>query len=310
MWKRTALILIVLFSLLVFPSLVSGQGPIQLASLEIDMWPEYDRPAVLVIYRLGLPSTSSLPVELSLRIPAAAGAPNAVAAKQPDGSLITVPYEAQTEGDWTTLKFTATTPETQLEYYDPRLTKDGSQRQFNFTWPGDYAIENLSVQVQQPFDAREMSISPDMGPGERGQDGLIYYNGVYGALNALQNFNTSFTYLKDSDTLTSTNLPVDPISPVDESTQGRSRLMSNLPWVLGGLGVLLLFGGGLWYWQSGRNKAEQTRRPRHKPAPQRQQAPTQAPASNQEFIYCHQCGKRAGPGDKFCRVCGTQLRPN
>jgi len=308
MWRRSIFILAIIIAMMVFPSLVAGQGQPELASLEVDLWPEYDRPTVLVIYRIGLPSTIALPIELNLRIPAAAGAPNAVAAKQPDGSLITVPYESSTEGDWTTLTFTATTPETQLEYYDPGLNKEGSQREFSFTWPGDYAIGNLAIQVQQPFDATEMNISPDMGPGERGADGLIYYTGEYGALNAEQTFNTSVSYNKESDTLTSTNLSVDPISPVDDSAQGRSRLMSNLPYVLGGLGILLLVGGGFWYWQSSRNKAEQVRRPRHKSAGQRQPAPNQVPASGLENIYCHQCGKRAGPGDKFCRACGTQLR--
>ena len=140
-----------------------------------------------------------------------------------------------------------------------------------------------------------------MGPGERGQDGLIYYSGDYGNLNAGQTFNTSLNYIKDSDTLTATSLTVDPISPIDESAQGRSRLMSSLPWVFGGLGLILLFGGGLWYWQSGRNKAEQTRRPRHKPAAPRPASANQSGSTSQEHIYCSQCGKRGGPGDRFCR---------
>jgi len=28
----------------------------------------------------------------------------------------------------------------------------------------------------------------------------------------------------------------------------------------------------------------------------------------QNLVYCHQCGKRATPGDQFCRVCGVELR--
>jgi hypothetical protein len=308
MWRKAAFVFILLAIILFIPTLAFGQGQLKLASLEVDLWPEYDRPEVLVIYRLGLPPNASLPVEFSLRIPAASGAPNAVAAKQPDGSLITLPYTTQADEEWTIIKFTATTPETQVEYYDPGLKIDGSQRQYQYAWTGDYAIDNLSVQVQQPFDAREMAISPDMGPGERGQDGLIYYTGDYGSLNAGQPFNTSLNYLKDSDTLTATSLTVDPISPIDESAQGRSRLMSSLPWVFGGLGLLLLVGGGLWYWHSGRNKAEQTRRPRHKPAAQRPASTNQAASTSQEHIYCSQCGKRAGPGDRFCRACGTQIR--
>jgi hypothetical protein len=308
MWNKSAFILVVLIAILLTPGLASGQGQQKLASLEIELWPEYDRPEVLVIYRIGLPMNVSLPAALEIRIPASAGAPNAVAAKQPDGSLITIPYDTQTDGTWNVLSFTATTPETQLEYYDPGMIKEGSNRQFTYNWPGDYATDKLTVQVQQPFDATEMSISPDMGPAERGQDGLNYYTGDFGALEAGQTFKSTITYNKSSDTLTSTNLPVDSISPIDDSAQGRSRLMSSLPWIFGILGMVLLVAGGLWYWQSGGMRAEQTRRPRHKPANQRQATSAPTSTTGQDNIYCHHCGKRAGPGDKFCRGCGTQLR--
>ena len=322
MKRRIAILFTLLISTLFLPSIAFGQQGLKLAQLGVDLWPEYDRPEVLVIYRIGLPTTTPLPVELSLRIPASAGAPNAVAARQPDGTLISQTYTTQTDGDWTTLTFTATTPVSQVEYYDPQINKSGSQREFSYTWMGDYPVDEFSVQVQQPFDAYEMTISPDMGPGERGQDGLVYYTGIYGALDAGQTFETTIQYSKDNDNLTTTSLSVDSIGPIDESAQGRSRVMSLLPWIIGGLGLLLLAGGALWFWQSGRNKAEQSPRPRHKPAAQRQAAAARTPAerspsanptlgvnnSNQEFVYCSQCGKRAGSSDRFCRACGTPLR--
>jgi uncharacterized OB-fold protein len=28
----------------------------------------------------------------------------------------------------------------------------------------------------------------------------------------------------------------------------------------------------------------------------------------EEYVYCSQCGKRATPGDRFCRTCGSELR--
>jgi len=308
--------------LFLIPSLALGQQEVKFATLEVDIWPEYDRPEVLVIYRIGLPATTSLPVEISLRIPTVAGAPNAVAARQPDGALINLTYDTQTDGDWTTLTFTTTTPESQIEYYDPQLNKSGTQRQFTHDWLGDYPIDNFSIQVQQPFDAYEMRISPDMGPGERGKDGLVYYTGDFGALKAGQNFVTSIEYDKDNDNLTTTSLSVDSSGPIDESAQGRSRWMSLLPWILFGIGLVLLVGGLVWLWQSGRTKAEPTPRQRHKPAAQRQAAASRVPAErspssdpplgvkngSQEFNYCHQCGKRAASGDRFCRACGTPLR--
>lgn len=52
-----------------------AQGNLTLSSVEVDLWPEYDQPAVLVIYRVVLPASVVLPADLTLRIPAAAGEP-------------------------------------------------------------------------------------------------------------------------------------------------------------------------------------------------------------------------------------------
>lgn len=285
-----------------------AQGLLSLSSLEVDLWPEYDRPEMLVIYRITLPANITLPVDLSLRIPAAAGEPSAVAVVQPSStgekSLFTIPYERTVSGDWGEINLTATMPELQLEYYDPGLVRQGAARQFEFNWPGDYAVEALSVQVQQPVGARELSISPASGSGVTGQDGLLYYNKQVGSLTAGQTFSLSINYQKDSDTLSASSLTVQPGAPVSEVSSSQVSLRPYLPWGLGILGVLLIAGGGLWYWRSGRGgkEPEGTRR-RRKPASAAREASQPA-----EPVYCHSCGKRAAPGDRFCRVCGTQLR--
>ena len=74
---------------LVFPMGVSAQDDVRLAYLQIDLWPEYDRSEMLVILRASLAADVSLPVDVTFRSPAAAGEPNAVAVRQPDGSLFT-----------------------------------------------------------------------------------------------------------------------------------------------------------------------------------------------------------------------------
>lgn len=56
---------------------VRAQQGVTFESVQIDLWPEYDRPDMLVVYRFVLAADAQLPTELSLRIPAAAGTPNA-----------------------------------------------------------------------------------------------------------------------------------------------------------------------------------------------------------------------------------------
>ncbi len=304
--RRYCLALMMILLLACTPlALASAQAEVKLSSIEVDLWPEYDRPSVLVIYRITLPSTTTLPVDLSFRIPAAAGEPSAVAVRQMsaqgEAGLFTIPHERQVVGDWGVISLTATLPELQIEYYDPGLVKEGDARQFEYHWPGDYAVDVLKLQVQQPLGASEMSISPTSGQGATGGDGLVYYNKEVGALTAGQTFSLTINYKKSNDDLTAANLQVQPSAPVSVTPE-RSSLLVVLPWALGGLGVALIVGGVVWYLQSGKGKEEERFRRRHRTTPVKE------PEGTGGYIYCHQCGNRAGPGDRFCRICGAKLR--
>ena len=70
-WGLGLLILLVGFFASTYD--VGAQNDITFAGLEIDLWPEYDRPDMLVIYRITLDNSVKLPAQLTLRIPAAVG---------------------------------------------------------------------------------------------------------------------------------------------------------------------------------------------------------------------------------------------
>lgn len=288
---------------------VGAQGEISLSTLEVDLWPEYDRPEVLVIYRATLSSAVPLPAELALRIPARAGEPNAVAVLDADGTLRNASYTRQILGEWAVISFTTTSPEFQLEYYDTSMTIQGKARNYEFRWPGDYAVDFLTIQVQQPLGAQEMSLSPAADAAENGADGLVYFTKRVGKLADGQSFSQKFSYQKENRTLSAEKLQVKPSAPLAEAPTANNTLRAAVPWILGILGVSLLVGGGLWYWQS--SKANQGA-PR--PARRRRTATTASVEGHEGaeisggYIYCHQCGKRAGVGDRFCRACGTRLR--
>jgi len=205
-----------------------AQTLLTLSSLEVDLWPEYDRPQMLVIYRITLPASVTLPVDLSLRLPATAGEPSAVAVVQPSAtgekSLFTIPYTRVVSGDWGLINLTATMPELQIEYYDPGLIKQEAARQFEYRWPGDYAVDTFSIQVQQPVGARQLSISPASGSGVTGQDGLVYYNNQVGSLPAGQTFSLSINYQKDDDTLSASSLTVQPSAQLNEAPSNKGSL--------------------------------------------------------------------------------------
>lgn len=300
--KRIAALLLLLALLL--PVMARAQATPTLSAVQVDLWPEFDRPTMLVIYHITLPAQGFKPTELSLSLPAAAGKPNAVAARQPDGTLITLTFDQKSGADWSVIKFTATSPDSQVEYYDPSLVKQGSNRSFDYQWRGDYAVDSFSVTAQQPVDATNLTISPGTTTSTAGKDGLTYYTRQIGSLTAGQSFTLNLSYQKSTDTLSTNLVKPQPSAPITEETPGRiTTLTSFLPWALGALGILLIVGGGVWYWQSGRQKERPEKRQRHRPA-----AAEREPEPVQGNVYCHQCGKRAAPGDQFCRTCGARLR--
>ncbi|OGO65026.1 MAG: hypothetical protein A2030_02630 [Chloroflexi bacterium RBG_19FT_COMBO_50_10] len=295
-----------LIFIVLLPFGVRAQGSLSLSSLEIQIWPEYDKPTVLVIYQLALSPTTAFPASVSIRIPTTAGDPNAVAVRQVDGSLYTIDYTRQVSGEWAMINFTATAAEIQLEYYDPGLTKEDASRHYQYVWLGDYAVSQLTIQVQQPAGATEMRISPSLGAGTTGSDNLTYYTQDIGAISAGQNIQITVDYQKSSDVLSAENLPVQPSAPIPESTAPDLNVSTWLPWILGILGAGLIFGSIIWFWQSGRQRPTQQSRRR------RSRAEAFEPEINtsveEDAIYCSQCGKRASSGDLFCRSCGTPIR--
>lgn len=283
-----------------------SQAMTRFSTAEVDLWPEFDRPTMLVIYKVLISPQTPLPVKIQLRIPSAAGPPNAVAGRQPGGSLFNIPYEQQSAGEWSLVSFTATTPEFQLEYYDPSLTKEGARRHFEYSWPGDYAVDEFTIQVQEPAGAENMTFSPSLGAGEVGGDGMVYYNQDIGALELGQTFTIVMDYEKADETLSAENVPVEASGPLDSGTSGWQGMVSDLlPYLLAFIGLGLIVGGGLWYWRSGQ-KVDTS----GKPVPRRRKSSPvpKVEVKEGQHIYCHQCGNRASPGDRFCRVCGTQLR--
>ncbi|MCC7130359.1 MAG: hypothetical protein B6D39_04990 [Anaerolineae bacterium UTCFX2] len=305
MFKHLAALFFVL--ILSVPAGVLAQDAAPLSEVKVDLWPEFDRPSMLVIYHIILNSQTSLPFQMALRIPAAAGEPHAVAVRQPGGGLFSIPYELQTEPGWTRVIFQATTPEIQLEFYDPSLERDGNQRTYRYTWPGDYAVASFGIDVQQPKDATGMQIKPGTVSVQQGADGLMYYGMNVGPLDQGQVFEISIIYQKTTDTLSVSDMTVESSAPLEGPFPGAANIPGILPIFLGIIGFVLIAGGAFWYWKSGlRDETPPKERHRRR----RPAASALVEDARDSQVYCQQCGKRALPGDQFCRACGTPLRIN
>ena len=275
-----------------------------LAILEIDLRPEFDQPGVLVAYHLVLSSDTRLPTTLTVRIPQHAGNPSQVSWVDPtDGNMTTIPYQLVLDGDWNAVTFTTSAYEINFEYYDPLLVVKENQHSFEYTWNGDYAVTDLSIYIQQPVGASEMTIAPSLGSPKQGDNNIIYYYARLGEVEKNTPFKIQIKYSKSNQNLSVEQLQVQPSGDLGESTPGRTSLRELMPWLIVILVILLILAILWWIWL-----ANYSATPSRNIKTLRDVITQKGLNSNTEALYCRNCGYRADTKDVFCRVCGSKLK--
>ncbi len=293
---RKLFLALMLGALLVFPSVAFAQTNITLPSVNVQLWPEYDQPSMLVITDFEMPAGTQFPIDLSFRIPADANL-IAVAQYTADGALIEAKSDGpKTDGEWQVFTMTVEYSTARFEYYQP-LTFNGEQRLFSYLWDSDYAVDAFTVSVLEPRDTTSLTTNPSLKTVTE-NNGLKTYSGTPVKLASGKQFTMTVDYKKTTDVLVAEPQGVQAAQPVSEDTTGRVSLNNYLPYIIGGLGVIMIVGGVIYYWRSGNSDEKKPRRRSH----------SSESADDDEGSYCPQCGTRAKPGDRFCRTCGARLR--
>lgn len=275
--------------LMLLPAMAAAQkaNP-RLESLHIDIWPEYDRPGALVILRGQLGKNVALPAALSLRIPVSSGGPAALAYANPEKpDLLNLEYKKSDAKDFITVAFTVPDRVFHLEFYDPFSTSE-TERKYRYVWPGDAAVDKLSVLIQEPLASSNFSVQPEMPQEATGPDGLRYRSADLGALPSGKAFPIEIRYTKTESRTSAELLKGD--KPAAEPSTTRAPVSNQslqLLLVLGVLVPLLLVAviGFVWWRQRPRPVAEATG----------------------GKAFCRKCGNRIAPGDRFCSKCGAAL---
>lgn len=240
-----------LISIILFSSTATAETAPRLARLEVGLWPEYDRPAVLVMLHGWLAADAALPATIRLPIPAQAGRPHAVAKRAPGGTLLMAQHTVDIEGDWARVNLVTDVREVRLEYYVVLPISD-PKRRYVFQWPGGLDIKQVTYEVMQPIGAKDLSVQPPPTIQSVGNDGLTYHLGDLGPKASSDTFSIGITYTKTTSTLTAVALrpPAPPVgqtpAPKPSGSGGANK------WLVALVIVLAAALAGTWIFKSSR----------------------------------------------------------
>lgn len=299
---------------------VQAQSALTLTSWHIELWPEYDQSAVLVILAGTLPPTVILPAEVTLTIPGTATV-FAAAVKDANDGLLNATFSTTPAGAQTQVKLTATASTFQLEYYDNNLAINNTTRSFTWQWQADYAAQQVTVRVQEPAGASQVRTTPALQTTGAGDLGLIYQEGNLGAVTAGQPLTLALSYTKSSSQLSVDAIgaarPAATPAPANPSAAGLLATPVTIVAILAAAVIVAALG-----WWGMRQRAATSRRRRGRsprpPAKPRPPSPQAAPPGQQAVVpppraapapqrFCTQCGQPLQPGDRFCRACGAPI---
>ena len=235
-WPPKIASLVLGLSLVALPSI--GQDHFE--RLEVAIWPEYDRPAVLVIVSVTLAAETTLPTIVPLPMPASAGVPHAVAMRGEDGGLLVAQHTVETTGEWSTVYLLADRPTVRLEYYLP-LTEKDDQRLTRFFWPEGFRIDQIVYEVLHPVGASNMSLTPPADSAVEA-DGLTFYRAELGGRSASESFSIGLAYTKSTPALSSpqAQATVAPPSAAPVEPAESKSIWGWLPYFMAGLAVAIV----------------------------------------------------------------------
>ncbi len=278
---------------------VLADDPNHQTQLKISVWPEYDKPSVLVMLDGTLADAGNLPREIALTVPAKAtilattytSADGAYAAEQP--------YNATDLGDgFKRVTYSVKAANYHLEYYDD-LLRGLPDKTMDFVYRSPAVVDQLVLEVQQPLLATNFAVTPQT-PNTRSENGFTFYTWQFSNVAVNQTVTVQARYTKNDSAPSVAATPVSaPLPATAPAAPAAPSLWSNVYLVAGLVVVGLAAMMGLYLYR------------------QRAQVPAYArsrrPATGKrhaavERVFCTQCGRELKRDDNFCPKCGAKHR--
>jgi len=296
-------IFLILYMSLQHSSLILAQeNAIDISTMKISLWSEYDNPNVLVMYKGRVSSNVKLPVTIKFSI-----IPDIephVASVTPANEHIHDPFDVGIEDGDTYVTFLLTEREFAIEYYYRAFPTLGSNKSFIYNYKSYDQINNFTYEIQQPISATNFITQPSSIRSIPDDKGILNHLVLAGRVAAGETKTVSVSYFKSSKK-TSLQLL--------ENPDGKWSTYNIISTIALTMLVGLLINS---YYQKGRGKGSGIQRAGAKRVAQKVKIHNQQKSNPTEKLkyrsdrvpqFCSNCGEKVDIGTKFCGSCGNQL---
>lgn len=298
---------------------VQAQTPVRLDEMSVALWPEYDRPGVLVIYSGTLAEDVPLPVTITFAIPTVVGTPSATAGVDDQGNFRYRKYELRTQGDTVLVSYSLPYRRFQMEYYIDLLAGQGNDKEFTFTYQADYPVRDFRFEVQEPLVASAFQTEPAAGSVVT-EAQLPLHLIPMGALEQGQSASVTVRYHREEPRLSAEilGLPTPGPAEFEDVPRASGGIPTSTAIILAGALAAVGLAVGAWMWtrahvpagasRQARRYAERRQKRQEQPEPPRQSAAAPKPKQGDVVGYCHQCGRPLKRDEIYCPNCGTRRK--
>jgi hypothetical protein len=232
---------------------LSTQKNLLAENLNIAIWPEFDDPRVLVIFRGQFDPSTFKPTQIGFDLPPMAEVVGAGYISE-KGELLLHPYQVVPgdRGDLLILKLPLN--RFFLEYYYQAFGPDPN-RSFTYETPIGYPIKSLTVRVQRPLTARNFVVDPPANQIFTDGKGFEYHGYEFTDLEPGTTLAFNIRYSKSDPSPSVLRQPAPPVpqaGPPPPPREGAfARVQTRyMPFMLGGLVVVGV--GLIVLWAMGR----------------------------------------------------------
>lgn len=266
----------------------------EVSSLKIDLWPEYDKPMVLVMIDGWIAESVELPIEVRLPV-MEGGSVHMGCSITSAGVHIHESFKEGTDEDGDYVTFVLRERQFHLEYYYNPF-RDTPFRRFDYYFKSPFNIAAVQVEIKEPLGSTGFILNPPSKYPMKNRSGITIHSLNIGKVKVGEGINITAEYSKND--LVPTNKRLNKSSPTVDTYKFLTILFGSI--------LFILLGYAAFRWNSAPSNTDKKHKKKGKKHKTRYQIKGKS-IKSARINFCFQCGNELKPPFHYCGVCGTKI---